>query len=78
MAIIARCIMIISQRLQVISVICMLNGHGVMGRIGILPNILKVEVKKDIYIKHEISAMLNSLSDSVDFSNMEYTKKLKS
>lgn len=32
---------------------------------------------KDIYIKHEIATLLNNLSDSVDFSAMEYTEEIE-
>lgn len=32
---------------------------------------------KDIYIKHEIASILNELSNSVDFSNMEYTEEVQ-
>jgi len=33
--------------------------------------------QKDIYIKHEIATMLNNLSDSIDFTNMEYTEEIE-
>ena len=33
--------------------------------------------QKDIYIKHEISSMLNKISNSVDFNNMEYTEEIE-